>query len=201
MSPSANFKKSASPYIHVCIDPQTEFCDPDGIKGNDDTENATQNIITLKSEFDALGIPTIWVYWKDGKTPDDSGGGFYKVAPKDGEEIAWKTTHSVFESGNFGDILNKGHPSPTPHQFLVTGFNTTACVYFSVLDMLEKGHNVTLITDCTANGNTTSKRHERRYKARVAEMWREGAQFNFANDIIDRLKQEKAQAPFSKSPL
>ena len=148
---------------HIIIDAQRYFADPayrhnphypEYPQGGGDeiTDAASDRIATLVPKFKEAGLQTGWVYFRN--MPDqneDTYGGFHKVSPdKDTDLFAGKSTTSPFEDkdSHFKETLvNNGVKN-----IIVSGFNTSACLYKTVLDALDEGFNVCVMLDMTENG-------------------------------------------------
>ncbi|PCI55349.1 MAG: hypothetical protein COB36_06915 [Alphaproteobacteria bacterium] len=148
---------------HIIIDAQRYFADPTYRHnpdnpdypqgGGDEKTNATsENIATLVPKFKEAGLQTGWVYFRN--MPDqneDTYGGFHNVAPdKDTDFFAGKSTTSPFEDkdSHFKEtLINNGVKN-----LIVSGFNTSACLYQTVLDALDENFNVCVLLDMTENG-------------------------------------------------
>ena len=91
------------------------------------------------------GVPVIWVRHSAEDLPLHSQGWQIvpELVPAEGEEIIEKTFRSTFEATNFEDVLSHkgvGH-------LYICGAETNNCVRHTSMAALERGYDVTLISD------------------------------------------------------
>ena len=157
---------------HLIIDAQRYFADPEYLHnpehvddpsypqggGDANTDATSERIAGLVPKFKEAGLKTGWVYFRNEPYEnEDRYGGFHKVQPdKERDFFAGKSKASPFadkydhydENNPFKEMLDeKGVKN-----LIVSGFNTSGCVYETVLHALKAGFNVCVLMDMTENG-------------------------------------------------
>lgn len=91
------------------------------------------------------GIPVIWVRHSDEGMPINSNGWQIvpELIPAPDEEIIEKTFRSTFEATNFEDVLAENKIG----QLYICGAETNNCVRHTSMAALERGYDITLISD------------------------------------------------------
>jgi hypothetical protein len=168
---------------HVCIDVQAQFCDKDGWRGTDDTEQTAKRIAKLSSLFRRHGIPNIWVYFDHDQEPSIDRAGFHHVVPEPHDILIPKDDDSAFDGSNIHSILKEQNIKT----LLVTGVNLNSCVHATVVDARKEKYNVIVLTDAVGNdncgGNSDGIRPER-----VKSMHKKGAAFAHSATVFNQLK-------------
>lgn len=125
---------------HVAIDVQKKFL---SASYEADLRDIASHITTnIAPAFNALGIPTYWIWMgqRQRRTPD-----FYGAQPANTDFIVKKSTVSAFDSGRFSRLLKDNN-----HDILiVSGFYTGACVDDTLRDARRQGYRAVLMTDAT----------------------------------------------------
>lgn len=188
---------------HLIIDAQRYFADPDYLHnpehaddpsypqggGDAGTDAVSEHIATLVPQFKNSGLNTGWVFFRNRPHEnEDTYGGFYKVQPdRKTDFFAGKSTASPFEdrlehydeNSPFKAMLEeKGIKN-----LIVSGFNTSGCVYKTVLDALHADFNVCVLTDMTENGGGGDPKLEEK----LAHMQEEGAILTDSNSVLETL--------------
>lgn len=168
----------------VVIDPQNDFCHPDGLHGRlgKDTGGAQAVLPRLAALLDHArrhGVPVVFVRTTHDETTDSAawddrhveprpartcvtgswGAEFCGVAPEAGETVVVKHRYSAFAGTAMRETLTRmGRTS-----LLFTGFATGTCVENSVREAVCRDFLVTLVEDCCAD--YTTEAHERAVEA------------------------------------
>lgn len=157
-------------FAHVIIDVQKIFCDPayNGF-GNIHTQNVSQKIAHIKPKFAASAAKTIIVYFGyDGDKPHSAEGGLHLITKEEGDILIEKNDNSAFK-GSFIEPVLIHYKA---HYLFISGFNSGFCVKKTVLDGLEKGWKIALLTDCIGQDN---REHSTRVTKDIEYMVKAGA--------------------------
>lgn len=168
----------------VVIDPQNDFCHPDGLHGRlgKDTSAAQAALPRLAALLDHArrhGVPVVFVRTTHDEITDSAawddrhveprpvrtcvtgswGAEFCGVAPEAGETVVVKHRYSAFAGTQMRETLNRiGRSS-----LLFTGFATGTCVENSLREAVCRDFLVTLVEDCCAD--YTAEAHDRAVEA------------------------------------
>lgn len=158
--------------IVLVIDPQNDFCHPDGALGLSGADvspmdAAIEQSRTLLSEARAAGVPVIFVkivhdrwsdtpMWmsrktqRDGKDPCRAGtwgAEFYKIAPGPDDYTIVKRRYSAFIGTELENVLRA-----TGRDVLIfAGMATSVCVESTARDACMRDFGVVVLNDCTAD--------------------------------------------------
>ncbi len=185
---------------HIVIDAQRFFADPDYrhnpenpdyFQGGGDakTDAKSDDIAGLVPKFKDAGLKTGWVYFRNRPHEnEDVYGGFHKVQPdKETDFFSGKSKASPFadqfndydENSPFKRMLEeKGI-----NNLIVSGFNTSGCVYETVKHALKAGFNVCVLTDMTENGGGEDPKLEEK----LADMREKGAILTDSDSVLATL--------------
>ncbi len=179
---------------HIVIDAQRFFADPDYrhnpenpdyFQGGGDakTDAKSDDIAGLVPKFKDAGLKTGWVYFRNRPHEnEDVYGGFHKVQPdKETDFFSGKSVASPFQDkdSHFKDTLQENGIK----NLIVSGFNTSACLYQTVLDALDEGFNVCVLTDMTENGGGGDPKLEEK----LADMRDKGAILTDSDSVLATL--------------
>lgn len=116
--------------------------------------NAKEITSNLKSAVDAArasGVPVIWIQQKDDNLP--LGSEQWEIVPElvpaEGEPIVSKGYISSFEETELEEILNKAGVS----RVILAGAATNWCIRATAYAALERGYDLTLISDAHTTGS------------------------------------------------
>ncbi len=136
------------------MDAQVAYADPNGPRGNADTDLTTDNIGHFSAALDTLGIPTIQLYFdKENEGPEKANGGFYKLQPQTNNPshiLIPKDKSSGFEGTC---TLHAQLQSLQKENIILDGFNLTGCLYLTAIGALDRDYNLWIPADCTTNDN------------------------------------------------
>lgn len=129
----------------LVVDIQGEFCDTQRgpYTGSPETELVAERAQSLVPEFRRAAIPVYMIYY-DLETGDPD---FYKVAPARRDILIEKNADSAFDGSDIDrQLRQRGHDI-----LLVCGVNRDFCVKETVLDALDKGYKVYVLSDITGS--------------------------------------------------
>lgn len=177
----------------IVVDAQKKYSDPcAGQYGTDETDAVAKRIQTLVDDFHKAGLPVYFVYDSEGKEAP-AAYDFHRVQPSSHDTLigkntfsAWKTVYSDIRN-HIDQILTRDHIA----EGLVVGFNTSACLRETALDMKAYGYQTTVIEDLTANGSGYA---ENRKEESLAQLrWR--------NVKVETLEKTRERIPALNGPL
>ena len=108
-------------------------------------ENIKNNIIKLMKTASILDIDTIITQ----QYPKGLGSTIDEIKQIKDFKTVEKTSFSVLKTPNFPEIKNKN--------VIVFGIETHICVYQSACDLIKKGYNVIIVSDCCASRDEFNK--------------------------------------------
>jgi len=152
LGPNIN-DKIVSSTAHIIVDVQREFCDQKYFRRGSDVTEAISNHIALNlvPQFRKAGLKTVFIYTvdfdDDYKKPNECCGGFYKVKPRPGDQLSYKTGLSAFRGTGLAARLKKSGIK----NVIISGFNANACVKSTVISALKEEFNVCVLRDGIAN--------------------------------------------------
>ncbi|MEO0023970.1 MAG: hypothetical protein RL196_411 [Actinomycetota bacterium] len=115
------------------------------VEGAYNLESVVANIGLAIDKARASGTPVIWVQHSDEELEIDSDAWQIvdQLQPVAGEPIVRKTFRSSFEGTNLEEILSGLNVS----HLVITGMQTNNCIRHTTHSALERGYDVTLVTD------------------------------------------------------
>ena len=117
----------------------------DVVAGAFNLANVVANISVAVDKARAAGVPVIWIQHNDVEIIADSEG--WQIVPElkpvAGEPLVRKTFRSSFEATNLEEILEGLGVS----HLVVTGMQTNNCIRHTTHSALERGYDVTLVSD------------------------------------------------------
>ncbi len=108
-------------------------------------DGVVKNINSLLEKARASNVPVIWVQHSDGYLTIDSDG--WQIVPElkplASEPIIRKIYRSAFDDTNLEEVLEKLGVS----ELFISGAETNNCVRFTTHSALERGYDITLVSD------------------------------------------------------
>ena len=115
-----------------------------------DRDNLFRNLHILVSGIKLLNIPIIWME----QVPDKLGPTIPEI--KDvliDQKPITKDVFSCAKNEKFNNTINKINPK----DIILAGIESHICVYQTAMDLLEKNHNVHIVTDAISSRISTNK--------------------------------------------
>lgn len=140
---------------HLIIDPQRYYADPSyrpRTRGTAHTLQRSENLAAATPLLRKAGLKTIIVYYESNLSTDFNYamGGLHLVTAEKDDILIPKNQSDAFEGSNLEEVLRKHDIK----NLLVSGFNTTACVFYTVQSANRNGYKTALLEDCTGqDGN------------------------------------------------
>lgn len=137
----------------LVVDAQQQFCDPVWGYGSLTTLETCRRIRDLVPAFRNAGLPVMGVYFtNEGNTPRERID-YFKFRPADEDTVLQKTTNSAFASGH-----TAAHIAQAGYRHLyMCGFNFSACLKATATQAAERGYDVTILRDLSANNGYVLK--------------------------------------------
>ncbi len=160
----------------LVVDAQQQFCDPVWGRGSLTTLETCRRIRDLAPAFRNAGLPVMGVYFtNEGDTPRERID-YFKFRPAAEDTVLQKTTTSAFASGPTAKhIEDAGY-----RHLYMCGFNFSACLKATATQAAERGYDVTILRDLSANNTFALKPED----VAADEMRRAGIRFATATDIL-----------------
>lgn len=186
---SANLDKTAL----FVIDAQKNFCDPETIRGNDNTKIVAERIKSMVPRFRKLSIPVYAIYHTkyDHEKPE-----FYKFKPLKSDILIHKSENSVFSVNN--ETLNNSLKEKGIKIILGCGFNKSTCVTDTLIDATNMGFSTFLLEDLSGNDNNNPEKYEPIW---TSLMLKKGVIFEDSERLIKNIKlYKKMEKYIHKNP-
>ena len=168
------------------IDVQKEFCDPNGFRGNKETNDVSKRIQSLVPEFRNAEVPVYVIYYSD-RRKDASHIDFYKFKPVPGDILTNKYGDSAFKSSNIKKTLEKDGIK----SLLVCGFNLSSCVKKTAIDARMNDFNVCVLKDLTGNDDLCSDGIR---STHILEMLQDGVMLKKSSTVLKYINTQKNAA-------
>ncbi|MGH1375099.1 MAG: cysteine hydrolase family protein [Alphaproteobacteria bacterium] len=150
----------------LLIDVQKEFCDKNGIRGNDNTEYMSAHIAQRIPEFRSEGV-TIYAIGVDNEYIPPDQKEFHNYVPAQGDVKISKPFTSAFHED--ADDLETILKDANHQNLLVMGFNTNSCVKLTAMDAQRRGFNTWLVVDCTGNDTVSGEGNTKHHVSKMLE--------------------------------
>ncbi|MEY4366934.1 MAG: hypothetical protein RLZ28_349 [Actinomycetota bacterium] len=115
------------------------------VEGAYNLDSVVANINVAVAKARAAGAPVIWVQHSEEEMPIDSDGWQIvpQLSPAPGERTVQKVYKSSFEATNLEEIL----AGLKVNHVILTGMQTNNCIRHTTHSGLERGYDVTLVSD------------------------------------------------------
>ena len=115
------------------------------VEGAYNLDSVVANIQDVVEKARAAAVPVIWVQHSDDELPINSDAWQIvpQLAPAEGERTVQKNYKSSFEATNLEDIL----AGLKVNHVVLTGMQTNNCIRHTTHSGLERGYDVTLVSD------------------------------------------------------
>lgn len=150
----------------LVIDAQQQFCDPVWGRGDQNTLATARRIQQMAPAFRNAGLPVIAICYTNNLDVPRERLDFFEFRPADNDVVLQKNTTSAFGSGDCADFLERGGY----RRLYMCGFNYSACLKLTATHAVQRGFDVTVMPDLSANDYFVRKD----IPTATAEMLRDG---------------------------
>jgi nicotinamidase-related amidase len=113
-----------------------------------DAPRVIGNVSRAVDRARASGVPVIWVQHNDDELPRDSEAWVLELEPAKDEPVVHKSFNSSFENTNLDDELARVGAT----RIALAGAATNWCIRATAYGALERGYDLTLISDAHTTG-------------------------------------------------
>jgi nicotinamidase-related amidase len=136
----------------LVVDVQARFCDPNGARGNYETNLISTRIQKLTPAFRKTGASLYAIFYSGLSKPKEEDADFFKFKPEAGDILIPKKSDSAFTNKKLQKCLKKNGTKTV----FVLGVNFNACVCATARAAKQRGYQVYIVDNLTGNDNNNN---------------------------------------------